>query len=137
MSVNGFAFPSITTRTDLDGFEAQNIAAAIQWTLARSFSAATILSERVTRQLHRRTFPADEIAVRFSHRLVVIHCFPNGNGRHARLMADVIARNPFRRPVSAGRILPVASQRDTIGILEALRGADRGDLTPLPLFSRS
>jgi Fic-DOC domain mobile mystery protein B len=39
-----------------------------------------------------QTFPADEIAIRFHHELVgVIHPFPNGNGRHARLHADVIA----------------------------------------------
>ena len=37
-----------------------------------------------------RTYPPDEIAVRFHHRLVQIHPFPNGNGRHARLMADLL-----------------------------------------------
>ena len=36
------------------------------------------------------TYPKDEIAIRFKHRLVSIHCFPNGNGRHSRLMADLI-----------------------------------------------
>ncbi len=34
--------------------------------------------------------PPDEIAVRFHHRLVQIHPFPNGNGRHARLVADLL-----------------------------------------------
>src|SRR4051812_16596856 len=38
--------------------------------------------------LEHRAYPTDEIAVRFHHRLVVIHPFPNGNGRHARLLAD-------------------------------------------------
>jgi Fic-DOC domain mobile mystery protein B len=42
--------------------------------------------------LENRTFPPDEIAVRLHHRLVSIHPFANGNGRHARLMADVLAR---------------------------------------------
>jgi fido (protein-threonine AMPylation protein) len=32
----------------------------------------------------------DQIAIRFHHRLVTIHPFPNGNGRHARLIADVL-----------------------------------------------
>ena len=41
--------------------------------------------------IDRRTFDLDEIAIRFHHRLVWIHPFPNGNGRHARLLADVIA----------------------------------------------
>jgi len=36
------------------------------------------------------TYPADEIAVRLHHRLVLIHPFPNGNGRHARLVADLL-----------------------------------------------
>ena len=36
-------------------------------------------------------FGLDELAVRFHHRLVAIHPFPNGNGRHARLMADLLA----------------------------------------------
>jgi Fic-DOC domain mobile mystery protein B len=36
------------------------------------------------------SYPPDEIAVRFHHRLVHIHPFPNGNGRHARLMADLL-----------------------------------------------
>ena len=37
------------------------------------------------------TYAPDEIAVRFHHRLVSIHPFPNGNGRHARLAADLLA----------------------------------------------
>lgn len=32
--------------------------------------------------IDNNTYPADEIAIRFKHRLVSIHCFPNGNGRH-------------------------------------------------------
>lgn len=36
------------------------------------------------------TYPPDELAVRLHHRLVFIHPFPNGNGRHARLMADLL-----------------------------------------------
>lgn len=40
--------------------------------------------------MDHKTFDLDEIAVRFHHRLVSIHPFPNGNGRHARLVADVI-----------------------------------------------
>ena len=40
--------------------------------------------------VNRRTFAPDEIAVRLHHRLAEIHPFPNGNGRHARLMADLL-----------------------------------------------
>ncbi|MBI2308485.1 MAG: mobile mystery protein B [Rhodocyclales bacterium] len=48
------------------------------------------LLDDVRYQLEHGSFPADEIAVRFHHRLVAIHPFPNGNGRHARLMADLL-----------------------------------------------
>ena len=41
--------------------------------------------------IEHATFPADEIAIRFHHRIVFIRPFSNGNGTHARLMAD-----PFR-----------------------------------------
>src|SRR5256885_956995 len=40
--------------------------------------------------IDKKVYPPDEIAVRFHHRLVQIHAFPNGNGRHARLMADLL-----------------------------------------------
>src|SRR5271170_8054704 len=41
--------------------------------------------------IEHKSYPPDEIAVRFHHRLVQIHAFPNGNGRHARLMGDLLA----------------------------------------------
>ena len=37
-----------------------------------------------------RTYAPDEIAVRLHHRIVSVHPFPNGNGRHSRLMADLL-----------------------------------------------
>jgi Fic-DOC domain mobile mystery protein B len=45
------------------------------------------------------TYPPDEMAVRFKHRIVSIHCFPNGNGRHSRLMADIIIEKIYKQPV--------------------------------------
>ena len=45
--------------------------------------------------VENKTFPAEEIAIRFKHRLVSIHCFPNGNGRHSRMMADIIMESIF------------------------------------------
>ena len=42
------------------------------------------------------TYPPDEFATRFHHRLVFIHPFANGNGRHARLMADLILEKIFK-----------------------------------------
>src|ERR1035437_4536542 len=40
--------------------------------------------------IENSTFSSDEIAVRFHYRLVSIHPFPNGNGRHARLISDIL-----------------------------------------------
>jgi Fic-DOC domain mobile mystery protein B len=40
--------------------------------------------------IEHKSYPSDEVAVRFHHRLVQIHAFPNGNGRHARLTADLL-----------------------------------------------
>lgn len=54
------------------------------------------------------TFSPDEIAIRFKHRIVSIHCFPNGNGRHSRLMADIIIEKIYKKPVftwGAGNLL--------------------------------
>ena len=36
------------------------------------------------------SYAADELAVRLHHRLVVVHPFPNGNGRWSRLAADTL-----------------------------------------------
>ena len=38
--------------------------------------------------IEHETYPPIELAARFHHKLVLIHLFPNGNGRHARIMAD-------------------------------------------------
>ena len=46
-----------------------------------------------------KSYPPDEIAIRFKHQLVSIHCFPNGNGRHSRLMADIIIEKIYNLPV--------------------------------------
>ena len=49
--------------------------------------------------IENKTYPPDEIAIRFKHRLVNIHCFPNGNGRHSRIMADIIIESIFGKDV--------------------------------------
>ncbi len=45
--------------------------------------------------LEHETYPPDEFAIRFKHRLVSIHPFPNGNGRHSRMVADLIVTHIF------------------------------------------
>ena len=57
------------------------------------------LLDDVRYQMEHNSFSRDELVARFHHRLVLIHPFPNGNGRHARLMADLLIHqlggNPF------------------------------------------
>ena len=78
----------------------------------------------------------DEIAIDFHHQLVAIHVFPNGNGRHARLAADILAVRLGRPPFSWGRtdLETVGDARDAYRA--ALRAADAGDLAPLLVFAR-
>jgi len=87
--------------------------------------------------LEYATFPPDEIAVRFHHRLVSIHPFANGNGRHARLMADVLARRQGR-PLFTWGGADIARQGDfRRRYLDALQTADRNDIRLLLAFARS
>ena len=84
-----------------------------------------------------QTFAPDELAVRLHHRLVAIHPFPNGNGRHARLLADLLVQLLGGQPFSWGR-----GSLKTIGELRnryvaALKLADNHDINPLVQFARS
>ncbi len=83
------------------------------------------------------TFPSDEIAARFHHRLVLIHPFPNGNGRHGRMAADLLARQ-LGRPLfrwGAGDLIGTGEIRKRY--VAALRAADNHDIGPLLEFVRS
>lgn len=84
-----------------------------------------------------KTYPPDEYAMRFKHRLVSIHCFPNGNGRHSRLMADIIAEQLFEQQVySWGAKDPMDDKQKRTTYLAAMKAADRGDMEPLIAFAR-
>lgn len=87
--------------------------------------------------LENSTYPPDEIAIRFKHRIVSIHCFPNGNGRHSRLMADVLVEKLFGLPVFNWGASPLYAQKDTRKVyIDAVRQADRGCWEPLMSFAR-
>jgi Fic-DOC domain mobile mystery protein B len=83
------------------------------------------------------TYSADEIGVRFHHRLVFIHPFPNGNGRHARLIADVLVTRLGRSAFTWGSANLVKEGEARKRYLEAIRAADNGDIQPLLTFARS
>ena len=79
----------------------------------------------------------DECAIRFGYRLVVVHPFPNGNGRWSRLASDalIVALGGTRfRWGAASLTEPGRLRREYI---TALQTADsRGDLAPLLAFAR-
>jgi Fic-DOC domain mobile mystery protein B len=83
-----------------------------------------------------KSYPADEIAVRFHHRLVWIHPFLNGNGRHARLMADLLVMRLGFDRFSWGRESLCDAGKTRARYIAALRAADNHDISELLVFSR-
>lgn len=84
------------------------------------------------------TYPPDEIAIRFKHRIVSTHCFPNGNGRHSRLMADIIIEKLYKQPLftwGAANLTNAGDARKEY--LRAVKAADKGDYDLLLAFARS
>ena len=83
-----------------------------------------------------KTYQPSEAAARFHHRLVKIHPFPNGNGRHARIMADAMLDRVYKaKPIdwAGGHDLQKIGERRT-AYIAALKAADQGDLDPLLQF---
>jgi Fic-DOC domain mobile mystery protein B len=95
------------------------------------------LLDDVRYQIEHASYPPDEIAARFHHRLVAIHPFPNGNGRHARLMADLLVERLGRPRFTWGRRNLVDAGETRQNYIAALRAADAGDIAPLFAFARS
>ena len=178
--IEGLLLTHITTRSELDRWEQDNINEALAWLEQRK--PKDILNESFMKQLHKRmfgnvwkwagdlrktektlgvpfyqisidvkklcddveywienkTFSEDEIAARFHHRLVFIHLFPNGNGRHARLIADILLENVLAKPPftwGSGNLAAAGLDREKY--IESLVTADRKDYELLMDFVRS
>jgi len=176
----GLRLTHITTREELNVFEAENIRAGMAW--AWRSRRKDMVSEAFIRLLHKKMFgnvwkwagefrtsnknigvsrerigielrhlcddvnywlehesyPADELAARLHHRLVTIHPFPNGNGRHARLMADLLLEKrlaSIRFSWGSEEITTANDCRQKY--IKALQAADNGDYLPLLAFVRS
>jgi Fic-DOC domain mobile mystery protein B len=84
-----------------------------------------------------QTFPADEIAIRFSHRVVAIHPYPNGNGRFSRMIGDLLAVELGQPPFTWGQVNLVDASKTRRAYIAALKAADGGDYGPLIAFARS
>lgn len=89
------------------------------------------------------TYPLNEIAVRFHHRLVQIHIFPNGNGRHARLVTELLLESNGQKPFTWGlrnNSSPLETENKNERRKEyvtALKAADHGSFKLLLKFVRS
>jgi len=88
--------------------------------------------------IENKTFGEDEIAIRFKHRIVKIHPFPNGNGRHSRLLADIIVEKFFNKSVFSWGKYNISKPGDTRKkYINSLHQADNGNINSLIEFSRS
>jgi Fic-DOC domain mobile mystery protein B len=172
----------VTTRSDLNEVEQENIAKGAAWARRRrGTKAEDLLHDDYARTLHKqmfgevwrwagtyrqnelntgiaphlvptempalfdnarywvehKTYPPDEIAMRLHHRLTQIHPFPNGNGRHARMMADLLIERLGGEPFSwgSGSIADIGTLRTKY--VDALQAADGHDFAPLIAFARS
>lgn len=87
--------------------------------------------------IKNNTFSPDEISLRYSHRIVQIHLFPNGNGRHSRLIGDILVNHVFNLPVFTWGRKDLAHKGKARQLyIEALRKADQGNYSKLLEFAR-
>ena len=107
---------------------------------AEIYQRIPVLLGNVREQIAKKTFELDEIAVRFHHQLVwSIHAFPNGNGRHARMIADVLAVKRGHPAFTWGQAIAGGAGVARETYLAALRALDADDknIKPLVEFARS
>ena len=99
--------------------------------------AVRMLVHDVFAWVDNETYEPDELAVRFHHRLVAIHPFPNGNGRHGRVAAEYLAMALGRQRFGWGIGLDVDTEELRAIYRRALQRADAGDIDELLTFARS
>ena len=108
------------------------------WEPHRIAEGVRVLLEDAKFWLVNGTYPVPEAAVRMHHRLVVVHPWANGNGRHARLLADVLMAARGGEPLSWGARQDLAMPGSArTSYLTAMRAADGGDFSKLIQFSTS
>jgi Fic-DOC domain mobile mystery protein B len=108
----------------------------VKWTVV-PIELKTML-EDIRFWIDNATYPPNEIAVRFHHRLVLIHLFPNGNGRHSRLITDTLLKDVLNQKAfswGSDNLSIIADLR--IRYITALKAADNGDYSLLTEFVKS
>ncbi len=87
--------------------------------------------------IEKQTYGSDELALRFAHRIVQIHPFPNGNGRWSRLVGDLLVVQHGGQRFTWGRMSLQSPSEMRKAYITALRAADEHDINPLMSFARS
>jgi Fic-DOC domain mobile mystery protein B len=87
--------------------------------------------------LAESNFPLDEVAVRLHHGIVLVHPFPNGNGRWSRLVADTVMHAHQHAPFNWGAKNLTSAGEARAAYLAALRAADHGDFAPILKFAHA
>jgi Fic-DOC domain mobile mystery protein B len=87
--------------------------------------------------IRHKSYPPDELAVRFKHRVVAVHPFPNGNGRWSRLAGDLLIVQQGGARFTWGGANLDAEGDVRKSYIDALKAADNHDLKPLIRFARS
>lgn len=106
-----------------------------RWMIA---SELRVLLDDVRYWHNNKIYPPDELAIRFKHRLVSIHCFPNGNGRHSRLVADIVISKVYGMPLFTWGAAGSETQTEQRArYIKAMKAADQGDIQALLIFARS
>ena len=116
-------------------FRKVELSIGIEW--SHIASEIKKLADDVSYWLKHSTYLPDEIAYRFHHRLVFIHPFKNGNGRHARLATDLLMAGMGIEPFTWGaqQLKKKGAPRATY--IAALKAADSGDFSLLAKFVRT
>ncbi len=83
------------------------------------------------------SYPLDEMCIRLHHKMVWIHPFPNGNGRHSRIMADIFMKSLGQPIFTWGKASLTQQSKNRMDYLTALRSADTGDYGKLLKFAKS
>ncbi len=88
--------------------------------------------------IEHKIYSPEAFAVRFKHRLASIHCFLNGNGRHSRLIADIIIEKIYKLPVFTWSGASLSNETEAKDkYLKAIKKADKGDFELLLKYVRA
>lgn len=105
--------------------------------VSQIFEQTKNLCEDVKYWIKNNTYPVEEIGVRFHHRLVKIHLFPNGNGRHARLITDLLMKSLNKPMFTWGNKDLYNEGTVRKDYINALKEADNNNYKPLIEFVKS